>query len=88
MEYWNKKRINSNKSTGRDDIFPRILKDVSRQIAFSIPKVFIQSLQEGRVLNDWKLPNVTPTYKKKKMENAPQVVDFMSLTSVLGKLKQ
>ena len=72
-------------SPGPDGISPRLLKELAREIAGPLSKIFQKSLQEGFVPADWKFANVTPKHKKGCMDN-PYTYRPISTSSVVGKL--
>ena len=72
-------------SPGPDGITPRLLKELAREIAGPLSKIFQKSLQEGVVPADWKFANVTPKHKKGCMDN-PDNYRPISTSSVVGKL--
>ncbi len=43
------RKIDPNKSTGRDDISPRVLKECSDQLGYPITLLFHKSLAQGRL---------------------------------------
>jgi len=77
--------IKETKSPGPDDIYPRILKECHDILATPLAIIFNKSLDEGVVVEDWKIANVTPIFKKgsvSKVENYRPI----SLTSVPCKI--
>ena len=58
------KCLDSNKSTGPDEIPARLLKITAPIIAPSLCKLFNKSLRLGSVPEEWKLANVVPVHKK------------------------
>lgn len=56
--------LNPYKAVGPDSLHPRVLKELSTEIAPALCKIFRASLQSGVVPSDWKLAFVTPIYKK------------------------
>ena len=55
--------LNPNKSSGPDNLCPRVLKELSKQIAPVLTHIFQESLRSGTVPTDWKLAHVTPIHK-------------------------
>ena len=55
--------LNPHKSTGPDNLCPRILKELSKEIAPILTRIFKESLRSGTVPTDWKLAHVTPIHK-------------------------
>ncbi len=60
------RKIDPNKSTGSDDISPRVLKECSDQSEYPITLLFNESLAQGRLPGAWKKANVTPILKKRR----------------------
>ncbi len=57
-------KLKTNKSTGPDDLSPRLLKELKEQILKPLTIIFNLTLQQKQVPEDWKQANVTPIYKK------------------------
>lgn len=51
--------LNSNKAEVPDKLPTRILKEVSQELATLLAQRFQQYLDEGKLPNDWKIPNVS-----------------------------
>ena len=79
------RKIDPNKSTGPDDISPRILKECSDQLEYPITLLFNKSLAQGRIPGAWKKANITPIFKKGDKKIALNYRPI-SLTSVVMKL--
>ena len=63
------------------------MKELAREIAGPLSKIFQKSLQEGVVPADWKFANVTPKHKKGCMDiDNPYTYRPISTSSVVGKL--
>jgi ribonuclease P/MRP protein subunit RPP40 len=56
--------LKADKAAGDDDMSPRILKAVSKEIAVPVAMIFRKSLDAGCVPLDWKTANVAPLFKK------------------------
>eukprot|EP00061_Rhincodon_typus_P001212 g14044.t1 len=70
------------KSPGPDGLHPRVLKEIAEEIVEALVMIFQESLESGRVPEDWNIANVTPLFKKgvgQKTEN----YRLISLTSVM-----
>ncbi len=52
------------KSPGPDKLYPRLLKEISRERLSPLTMLFIMSFQHGIVPSDWKLTNITLIFKK------------------------
>ena len=74
-----------NKAAGSDDITPRLLKESAKEIAPVLASIFQQSLDEGTLLNDWLVANITPLFKKGN-KSVPGNYRPVSLTSISCKL--
>ena len=60
------KNLKCNKSSGMDNIPPRLLKDAAAVIAKPLTKIINTSLAMGAVPDEWKRAKVTPVFKKGK----------------------
>ena len=60
------KRLDPSKSSGPDNIGPRVLRELSSVIASPLTHavIFQQSLHDGIVPEDWRKANITPVFKK------------------------
>ena len=78
-------KIDPNKSTGPDDISPRILKECYTQLENPVTRLFNKSLAQAAVPRAWKRANITPIFKK---GDKKQAINYrpISLTSVLIKV--
>ena len=76
--------LNVTKSSGPDQISPRLLKEGVLILSKSLALVFNRSLQQGNFPSDWKLANVTPIHKKDE-KCLPSNFQPISLLSQLGK---
>eukprot|EP00061_Rhincodon_typus_P017475 g46182.t1 len=57
------------KSPGPDGIYPRLLRGTKEEIAGALTKIFVSSLATGEVLEDWRVANVVPLFKKGNKDN-------------------
>jgi len=51
-------------AAGPDEIGPRLLQELERELAPALTAVFRASLETGEVPEDWRQANVTPIFKK------------------------
>ena len=58
------KDLNPNKAPGPDGISPRLLKELSSELAPAFTVLFRSSLTTGVVPADWRTANVSPVFKK------------------------
>ena len=79
--------LNTNKSSGPDDISPLILKNTSKSIAPVLAKLFNFSLRSEVFPTQWKLAHGTPIFKK---ENRTQCKNYrpISLLPCLSKVER
>ncbi|CAH8447575.1 unnamed protein product [Schistosoma bovis] len=78
-------KLDVGKSTGPDELHPRLLKELSNFVANPLSTCFNLSVTQGRLPKDWKNAIVSPVFKtgtKHKPENYRPV----SLTSVVVKI--
>lgn len=80
-------KVKTNKSQGPDEIHPKLLKELSGELAKPLTDLFNQSLVTGVVPEDWKLANVVPIHKKGSREESSNYRP-VSLTSIVGKLME
>ena len=77
--------INVNKSSGPDEIHPRVLYEARHEIAGALKILFECSLQNHEVPIDWRAGNISPIFKKGSKSDAANYRPI-SLTSVICKL--
>lgn len=56
--------MNAYRSTGLDDMHPRVLKKLAEMVAEPLSMIFEKSWLSGEVPGDWKKGHVTSIYKK------------------------
>ena len=78
-------KLNPNKAVGADDVYARVLKECSNEVALPLFLIFSKSIAEGKVPSDWKKANVTPLFKKGSKKD-PGNYRPVSLTSIAGKI--
>ena len=75
------------KAQGPDQIPPRVLKELSKELARPLTILFNKSLENGEVPNDWKFAEVTAIFKKGNKTD-PGNYRPVSLTSVCCKIME
>ena len=56
--------LNPNKSPGPDKLYPRVLKELSEELAGPLTVLFNKSMVEGKLPKDWKLAEIAAILKK------------------------
>ncbi|KFV65971.1 RNA-directed DNA polymerase from mobile element jockey, partial [Dryobates pubescens] len=79
--------LDPHRSMGPDGIHPRVLKQLTDELAKWLSIIFQQSWLTGDVPDDWKLANAMPIHKKGQKEE-PGNYRPVSLTSVPGKIME
>ena len=79
------RETNTNKSVGPDDIHPRMLVELSEQIAGPVTLLFNKTLMYGTLPNEWKQGYISPIFKKGKRSLASNYRPI-SLTCILCKI--
>ncbi len=79
--------LNTSKAAGPDDIHPRILKELSNEIAYPIFLIFQSSFSCSHVPEVWKLANVSPIHKK-GAKNKKENYRPISLTSIVCRIME
>ena len=77
--------LDPKKSTGPDQLSPRILKEVSSEVTPVLTYIFNHSLSTGIVPVDWRLANIFPLHKKGPRDLAENYRPI-SITSVCSKI--
>ena len=77
-------KLNPGKAPGPDGMYPSILKDLAEEISEPLSTLFMQSVREGKVPQDWRDANVMPIFKKGSKQEACNYRPI-SLTSVICK---
>ena len=57
-------KLKETKAPGPDNLYPRVLKELSEEIAEPLQIIFNKSMSTGLIPNEWKRANVTPIFKK------------------------
>ena len=79
--------LNIHKTVGVDKVHPRVLKECSQSLAFSLSIIFRRSLYSGVIPDEWLTANITPLFKKgNKLE--PTNYRPVSLTSIVCKIME
>ena len=71
------KGLNTHKASGPDNLSPRLLKELSSEIAPLLQLVYQKSLDTSCLPEDWHKTNVTPIYKKGPNYLAENYLDLL-----------
>ncbi|KAF7239069.1 hypothetical protein EYD10_14280 [Varanus komodoensis] len=77
--------INTLKSMGPDELYPRVIKELAEELSEPWAIIFDKSWKTGEVPDDWRRGNVVPIFKKGKKDE-PGNYRPVSLTSIPGKI--
>ena len=80
-------KLNPYKTPGPNNLQPRMLRELSCQIAPVLCNIFKVFLRTGTVPDDWKLANVTPIHKKGSRQLSKNYLP-VSRTSIYCKLME
>ena len=83
--YTTLKSLKVSKSPGPDEIHPRLLRELAKEVAYPLTLLFNKTLDEGKLPTEWKVAEVRPIYKKGSKIQAGNYRP-VSLTSVICKV--
>ena len=81
------KALDPTKSQGPDEIHPRVLRELARELSVPLSHIFNTSLRTGKVPDIWKTANVSPIFKKGQRSSAKNYRP-VSLTPVVCKVME
>ena len=79
--------LNPNKSPGPDGIHPRVVRELSSELAKPLRGIFQLTLETGQLPTEWKLGHVSPIFKR-AAKLQPGNYRPVSLTSVACKVME
>ena len=81
------RNLDKSKASGPDNISPRVLRECSDNLCYSLALLFGISMQQGKLPDTWKLANVVPVFKKGERHN---ICNYrpISLLSVVSKVME
>ena len=77
--------LNEEKAPGPDDMSPYLLKKCAKQLAYPLMLIFVKSLEEGQLPEQWKRASVVPIFKAGS-KKSPNNYRPVSLTSQVCKV--
>lgn len=81
------RNLRPDKAVGDDELSPRLLAAISKELSSPVASVFRKSLDTGIVPRDWRTANITPLFKK---GHRSSVINYrpVSLTSQIVKVME
>ena len=58
------KGLNPSKSSGPDELHPRVLKELASELGLVFAHLFQQSIDTGEIPKEWSLANICPPFQK------------------------
>ena len=58
------KGLNPSKALGPDELHPRVLKELAKELGLVFAHLFQQSINTGEIPKEWSLANISPLFKK------------------------
>ena len=80
--------LNEHSACGPDGITTRVIKELRDEVAEPLTILFQQSMEKGKIPDDWREANVTPIYKLKGKKSDPGNYRPVSLTNVVCKMME
>ena len=81
-------KLQPRKAPGPDGIPPGILSAAAKQLARPLATLFKQTLDEGKLPDEWKKALVSPIYKRKGSKTSPNNYRPVSLTCIVCKIME
>ena len=81
-------KLQPRKAPGPDGIPPGILSAAAKQLARPLATLFRQTLDEGKLPDEWKKALVSPIYKRKGSKTSPNNYRPVSLTCIVCKIME
>ena len=81
-------KLQPRKAPGPDGIPPEILSAATKELTRPLSQLFRQTIQEGKLPDEWKKALVSPVYKRKGSKTSPNNYRPVSLTCIVCKIME
>ena len=69
------KGLNPSKALGPDEIHPRVLKELGKELGPVFDHLFQQSIDTGEIPKEWSLTNICPLFKNQNTQSDKVILE-------------